>query len=77
MVCRNYKHIFKGSDMLEVAKCTLNNIAMYHIWKYRCSILYDGDKKITLAVITANNIWIEFTSAIKARLNHTKAKADW
>jgi hypothetical protein len=31
----------------------------------------------TLAVIIANNIWIEFTSAIKARLNHTKAKADW
>jgi hypothetical protein len=63
--------------MLEVAKRTLNDIAMYHIWKYQCSILYDGDKKITLAVIIANNIWIEFTSAIKARLNHSKAKADW
>jgi hypothetical protein len=36
-----------------------------------------GDEKITLAVITANNIWIKFTSVIKARLNHTKAKADW
>jgi hypothetical protein len=68
---------FKGSDMLEVAKCTFNDIATYHIWKYRYSILYDGNKKITLAVITANNIWIKFTSAIKARLNHTKAKADW
>jgi hypothetical protein len=68
---------FKGSDTLEVAKHTLNNIATYHIWKYQCSILYDGNEKITLAVITANNIWIEFTSAIKARLNHIKAKADW
>jgi hypothetical protein len=68
---------FKGFDMLEVAKRTLNDIARYYIWKYRCSIFYDGDEKITLAVITANNLWIEFTSAIKARLNHTKAKADW
>jgi hypothetical protein len=50
---------------------------MYHIWKYQCSILYDSNEKITLAIITANNIWIEFTSAIKARLNYTKAKADW
>jgi hypothetical protein len=68
---------FKGSDTLEVAQRTLNDIATYHIWKYRCSILYDGDEKITLAVIPANNIWIEFTSANNSRLNHTKAKADW
>jgi hypothetical protein len=25
---------FKGSDMLEVAKHTLNDIATYYIWKY-------------------------------------------
>jgi hypothetical protein len=56
---------FKGSNMLEVAKRTLNNIATYHIWKYRYGILYDGDEKITLAVITANNIWIEFTLSLK------------
>jgi hypothetical protein len=28
-------------------------------------------------LITANNIWVEFTSTIRARLNHIKAKANW
>jgi hypothetical protein len=32
---------------------------------------------IMLSVITANNIWIEFSSTIRARLNHIKAKANW
>jgi hypothetical protein len=27
--------------------------------------------------ITANNIWVEFNSTIRARLNHIKAKANW
>jgi hypothetical protein len=68
---------FKGSETLEIAKHTLNDITMYYIWKYRCNILYDGDEKVTLAAVTANNIWVEFTTTIKARLNHIKAKADW
>jgi hypothetical protein len=27
--------------------------------------------------VTANNIWVEFTQMLKARLNHIKAKANW
>jgi hypothetical protein len=29
------------------------------------------------SMITANNIWVEFTSTIRARLNYIKAKANW
>jgi hypothetical protein len=29
------------------------------------------------SMITANNIWVEFTSTIRARLNHIKGKANW
>jgi hypothetical protein len=43
---------FKGSETLEVAKHTLNDITTYHIWKYRCNILYDGDEKVTLATVS-------------------------
>jgi hypothetical protein len=39
------------------------------------NVLYGRD--IMLSMITANNIWVEFTSTIRARLNHIKAKANW
>jgi hypothetical protein len=30
----------KGDNTLEIAKRTLNDIATYHIWRYRCNIIY-------------------------------------
>jgi hypothetical protein len=27
--------------------------------------------------VTANNIWVEFTQTLQARLSHIKAKANW
>jgi hypothetical protein len=60
---------------MAVAARTLNDIATYHIWKDRCNVLYGRD--VTPSVVTANNIWVEFTSTIRARLNHIKAKASW
>jgi hypothetical protein len=27
--------------------------------------------------VTANNIWVEFTQTLRARLSHIKAKANW
>jgi hypothetical protein len=65
----------KDNTTMAVAARTLNDIATFHIWKDRCNVLYGRD--ITPSVITANNIWVEFTSTIRARLNHIKAKANW
>jgi hypothetical protein len=54
----SYEHIFeeafffKDMNTLEVTKCTLNDIAIYHIWRYQCNILYKDDKKITLVVLS-------------------------
>jgi hypothetical protein len=45
----------KGSKMLDVAKCTLNDITAYHIWKCRCNIPYDGDEKVTLPTTSGNS----------------------
>jgi hypothetical protein len=37
---------FKGNSVIEVAKRTLNDITTYHIWKYRCKVLYEGANAI-------------------------------
>jgi hypothetical protein len=68
---------FKGNSIIEMAKHTLNDITTYHIWKYRCKVLYEGANAIIPTIIIANNIWLEFTSTLWARLNHIKAKANW
>jgi hypothetical protein len=65
----------EGTSTFEVLRRTLNDIATYHIWRYRCNILYRGE--ITPTVVTANNIWVEFTQTLRARLSHIKAKANW
>jgi hypothetical protein len=65
----------EGTSNFEVLKRTLNDIATYHIWRYRCNILYRGE--ITPMVVTANNIWVEFTQMLRAKLSHIKAKANW
>jgi hypothetical protein len=59
----------KNNTTIAVAARTLNDIATFYIWK-------DGSKDIMLSVIIANNIWVEFTSTIRARLNHIKSKAN-
>jgi hypothetical protein len=38
--------------------------------------LYEGANTIIPIIIKANNIWLEFTSTLWARLNHIKAKAN-
>jgi hypothetical protein len=72
-----FKNAFfnENNSTMAVAAKTLNDIATYHIWKDRCNVLYGRD--IMPSVVTANNIWVEFTSTIRARLNHIKAKASW
>jgi hypothetical protein len=63
------------SEGTSVLRRTLNDIATYHIWKLRCNILYR--EELILSVVTANNIWVEFTQTLKVRLSHIKAKANW
>jgi hypothetical protein len=41
----------------------------------RCSRSYEG--KTTPSAVTANEVWVEFTNSIMARINHIKAKATW
>jgi hypothetical protein len=65
----------EDNTTIAVAARTLNDIATFQIWKDRCNILYSRD--IMPSMITANNIWVEFTSTIRAKLNHIKAKANW
>jgi hypothetical protein len=65
----------ENNSTMAVAARTLNDIATYHIWKDRCNVLYGRD--VMPSVVIANNIWVEFTSTIRARLNHIKAKASW
>jgi hypothetical protein len=65
----------EGTSTFEVLRRTLNYIAIYHIWRYRCNILYRGE--ITPTVVTANNIRVEFTQTLRARLSYIKAKANW
>jgi hypothetical protein len=64
----------EGTSTFEVLR-TLNDIATYHIWRYRCNILYR--REITPTVVMANNIWVEFTQTLQARLSHIKAKTNW
>jgi hypothetical protein len=40
--------------MIEVAKRTLNDITTYHIWKYRCKVLYKGANAVILTIIIAS-----------------------
>jgi hypothetical protein len=70
-----YKFVISTWVVLYLQIRTLNDIATYHIWRYRCNILYRGE--ITPTVVTANNIWMEFTQTLQARLSHIKAKANW
>jgi hypothetical protein len=65
----------EDNTSMAVAARTLNDIATFHIWKDRCNILYGRD--IMPSVIIANNIWVEFTSTIRARLNHIIGTQDY
>ena len=42
----------------------------------RCSIVY-SDKVATLPVITANTVWKEIETTLKARLKHVDTKDNW
>lgn len=66
----------EGTNTLDVLRRTLNDITTYHIWRRRCGYKY-GEGDDAPAPIIANNVWTEFTSTIRARMNHIKAKANW
>ena len=42
----------------------------------RCSIIY-SDKLVTPPIITANTVWKEFETTLKARLKHVGTKNKW
>ena len=55
---------------------TLNHITSYFIWRMRCSIVYN-DEVAAPPVITANGVWKEFETTIKARLKQVRTKDNW
>ena len=65
----------RESSMDTMSK-TLNQITLYFIWRMRCSIIY-SDKAATPPVITANTVWKEFETTLKARLKHVTTKDKW
>ena len=58
---------------MDTVSRTLNHITSYFIWRMRCSIVY-SDKVATLPIITANTVWKEFKTTLKARLKHVTTK---
>jgi hypothetical protein len=47
----------KGTSTFEVLRRTLNDIATYHFWRYRCNILYRGE--ITPTVVPGTPVSLE------------------
>ena len=65
--------VTKRETSMDTMRRTLNHITLYFIWRMRCSIVY-SDKVATLPVITANTVWKEFETTLKARLKHVTTK---
>ena len=68
--------VTKRKSSMDTMRRTLNHITSYFIWRMRCSIVY-GDKVATPPVITANSVWKEFETTLKARLKHVITKDKW
>ena len=65
--------VTKRESSMDTMRRTLNHITLYFIWHMRCSIVY-SDKVATQPVITANTVWKEFETSLKARLKHVAYK---
>ena len=61
---------------MDTMRRTLNHITSYFIWCMRCSIIY-SNKVAILPVITANAVWKEFETTLKARMKHVATKDKW
>jgi hypothetical protein len=55
---------------------TLNHITSYFIWRKRCGIWYSGEET-TPPITTANGIWKEFETTLKARRKVVATKEKW
>ena len=65
--------VTKREISMDTMRRTLNHITSYFIWRMRCSIVY-SDKVANPPVITANAVWKEFKTTLKARLKHVATK---
>ena len=68
--------VTKRETSMDTMRRSLNHITSYFIWRMRFSIVY-SDKVATPPVITANAVWKEFETALKARLKHVATKDKW
>ena len=68
--------VTKRESSMDTMRRTLNHITSYCIWRMRCSIVYN-DEVATPPVITANGVWKEFETTLKARLKHVNTKDKW
>ena len=68
--------VTKRESSMDTMRRTLNHITSYFIWRRRCSIVY-SDEVATPPVITANTVWKEFKTTLKARLKHVATKDKW
>ena len=65
--------VTKRETSMDNMRRTLNHITSYFIWCMRCSIVYSNEVA-TPPVITANTVWKEFETTLKARLQHVDTK---
>ena len=68
--------VTKRESSMDTMRRTLNHIMSYFIWRMRCSIVY-SDEVATPPAITANTVWKEFKTTLKARLKHVVTKDKW
>ena len=68
--------VTKRESSMETMRRNLNHITLYFIWRMRCSIVY-SDEVATPSVITANTVWKEFETTLKAGLKHVCTKDKW
>ena len=68
--------ITKRESSMDTMRRTLNHITLYFIWLMRYSIVYSGEVA-TPPVVTANAVWKEFETTLKARMKHVTTKDKW
>ena len=68
--------VTKRESSMDTMRRTLNHITSYFICCMRCSVVY-SDNVATPPVITANAVWKEFKTFLKARLKHVTTKDKW
>ena len=66
--------VTKRESSMDTMRRTLNHITLYFIWRMRCSIIH-SDEVATSPIITANTVWKEFETTLKARLKHARERS--